>query len=283
MESKRAKVLSEVLRFINAGDWGYVEDFIVFGEAAFWRYLAGDFAESSEIDAPLRDLVHKVTVSKGRQELTGRSTLIQSPANSIPDAAAEFISSISQKGLSEVLDHLRDKSLMPPESDLADQPAGNRVDESDLIDAALAESAIRDLDKASSCINGLDKLELSVLSRSTAAYFEEIHRCYAVGLEAAAVIMCRALLEDSLNAIVGKRVPAEHQPQEKRFKWMINEVHDIGKFDASRRDTADEIRRAGNSAVHNLIEFNKTFRARTGELVDSMRKILEDLGDSPTG
>ncbi len=63
--SKRARILAEVLEYINNDDWERSGEFLIFGKEAFERYTRASFEEPSGIEDSMRELVSNIKVKRG--------------------------------------------------------------------------------------------------------------------------------------------------------------------------------------------------------------------------
>ncbi len=152
--------------------------------------------------------------------------------------------------------------------------------ERDFLDAHFAQEVLKKLPKIVSRVSTLDALDLPAkVPDEVRQYFGEAHRCYLYGFSIACAVLCRALLESSLAN--------EIDP-----KGMIKKVLDPRKsyvFELAKRATnnkrladtpsgwVEEIKCAGDKAIHNLKAFKECWEGKPGEVLDKTRKVLEDL------
>ena len=105
--SKRAKILSEVLEYINSDDWDYREGFIVFGNEAFLLWCQSPRTSGEEpSDRALRKFVHKAKVSRGASSVAKKIKLEALPPNSVAADFLEVLKTLPQADAQHLLEEL---------------------------------------------------------------------------------------------------------------------------------------------------------------------------------
>jgi hypothetical protein len=288
--SKRAQILSEVLGYINHGDWAHHGDFLVFGRDAFEAHVnemgGGPRSELSDLDetlGSLRDLAGRLKVKKGQREIARRVSLKAPPPDSSISELTNWLSNLTRKERGLLTDALKGTghSQNPrQDSDLADA-----------VDAALASASLHYLDESIARLSTLDPIapvKGAFGGPRGTQYFEEAHGCDLAGLRIASAVLCRAMLEAALIETIDpqgrirqnlKMIMSQGRHEKESYIGkMIEEAAKL-HIDAECAKAAIEIRDAGNDAIHNLPRFKKKYELRMRCIVDNLRKILIDLYD----
>lgn len=148
----------------------------------------------------------------------------------------------------------------------------------DEIDAALASEFVDLLDESVAKISTYDDMPIRYPNARVQQYFDQAHRCYFYGLGPACAVLCRAILESALKERVDPhcRLRPSGGSSESHISKMIERA--TGKFlDQERAKCAEEVRDAGNKAIHDLPAFRSKYEQRMGQIVDNTRKIVIDL------
>jgi uncharacterized protein DUF4145 len=273
--SKRARILAEVLEYINSDDWDHCEDFLVFGKEAFevWCESPRHSGEGAT-ERELRKLVNKVKVNRGARDVARKVSIENLPPDSTSTDVLEFLKTLPREDLRRLNEELgrTAKSTMPPktETQLTFDP--------DAVEAALAAEFVQLLDKTVYRIGNYGDLKLRQTHPGVARYFDEAHRCFLFGMDIACAVLCRALLEAALIV----RIDPQHKlkptigQQGGHISRMIAAAN--GRLlKGNRAAAAERIKEAGNWAIHEYERFQKKYSHRMGEIVEDMRKILLDL------
>jgi hypothetical protein len=210
--SRRARILAEVLEYINNDDWDERAEFLVFGKEAFEIYTGEVIGQDTRFEDSLRKLVTKVKVNQGDRAVAKRISLEAIPKDSTQEDLLAWFSQLPRE-LQAQLAALSRKS--EPSSSVKSRDA-----DADALDAALASAAIRDLDAKLARITTLDEVDLGPASIRGAEYFEEAHRCDLYGLRIASAVLCRAMLEAALIQIIDPRGLIESDPHRKKKSYI---------------------------------------------------------------
>lgn len=115
---------------------------------------------------------------------------------------------------------------------------------------------------------------LAAPHRSVQVTFEEAHRCYLYGFRIACAALCRATVDFSLREVLriaGYRGPLGEFSdvlQLSEAEMLLGDLHGL----------ADQIRKAGNDAVHDASKFEADYPPdKVQELLIATRKIIEHL------
>lgn len=269
--SKRAEIMRKVLDYINHDGWDEFDGFMVFGKDAFDIWTGVLEATPDYDGAPFRNAESKSKVSRGKRAIAKRVKLGALPNDETLSETLQMLKRIAPRidieGLNKML-ALNGRRTVPS------TPAA----QNDEIDAALATEFISLLEGSMDKINAYDDMAVRYPNGRVQQYFDQAHRCYLYGLALACAVLCRAILEAALIEKVDPQYslrPAKGS-SESHISRMIEKA--TGKFfDLERAQCAQQVRDAGNNAIHNLPEFRKNYEPRMGEIVDNTRKIVIDL------
>jgi hypothetical protein len=276
MPSKRARILREVLDYINNDDWDQREGFLVFGKEAFEDWLddplhGGGTAE----DDKLRALVTKVKSNKGTRAIAQKLTVGELPPDSTTYDLLNWLNGLDPKHKQGIIDGLAEQETK--------RQRGIGPNDADAVDAALTAEFLSLLDDTTERIAAFDEVGIGNTNRKVARYFLEAHRCHLLGLRVACAVLCRALLEAALVERIDPGYKLKPLPGhdsiglgDSHISNMIRAASGWYLMD-DRPEAADRIREAGNWAIHSYSRFEKTYSHRLGEIVDDTRKILIDL------
>lgn len=268
--SKRAEILRKVLDYVNHDDWDEVEGFMIFGKEAFDIWTGVLEASKDYDDTPFRDADSNSKVSRGKRALAKRVKLGTLPND---DTLSETLKMLKRIAPRIDVEGLR-KTLGFSGNTVPSTPAA-QIDE---IDAALATEFVGLLDGSVGKISTYDDMPVRPLDAKVQKYFDQAHRCHLYGLDIACAVLCRAILE---SALVDRVDPQRRSQLGNAFnESYISRLIDKAKgtfLDAERARCAEEVKDAGNNAIHNLPVFRAKFERRMGEIVDNTRKIVIDL------
>lgn len=93
------------------------------------------------------------------------------------------------------------------------------------------------------------------------------------------VPLCRAILASALGRRYNQKQASRQgiPPKDPDFKTLIRKASQDGLFKNVPREWADDVRNAGNDAIHDLPEFERLWEGRLDEVLLYTRKVLEDL------
>ena len=271
--SKRARILSEVLHYVDGNDWESMDGFLVFGRRAFLVYT-GEIEREEDSCDPENDYSTKVLRNRGERAIARRATLRPMPSNDEKRHTEDLLATMVPD---EARDCLQQYFLDHPEAFEHDLNDASLQEEA--VDSYLAWKAIDELESKIARVSKLDPIDVDREIVSSPEYFEEAHRCDEVGLHIASAVMCRAVLEEALKQVIDHAglIKASLSPTASYTKRMIHAASARGALSLDRRNAALDIHEAGNKAIHELAEFKikHEFKARTN--VDKLRMVVEDL------
>lgn len=151
------------------------------------------------------------------------------------------------------------------------------LSELESLDAQYAHEVLQILQQIVGRIGPLDKLSpLSVPNRAVQLAFEEAHRCFLFGFSRACVVLCRSTVEAALRealAAFGETRVTEDTKLSAMLRFtgaqtVLQELH----------GSANEVRLAGNAAVHANEAFEREYSAeKIQQVVANTRKIVERI------
>lgn len=269
--SRRAKVLRKALDYVNHDDWGEFEGFMIFGKEAFDIWAGVLEGNSDTDDTPFRDSDSKSTVSRGERAIAKRVSIGMLPDDETVPETLRMIARI-RPGMD--IEALR-KILALNGGHVVTSTRGVQIDE---IDAAFANELVDLLDGVVDKVSSYDDMPVRPLNAKVQQYFDQAHRCHLYGLDIACAVLCRAILE---SALVDKmdpqgKVKAATSDSDSYVSKLIQKAE--GQFlDKERAKCAEEVKLAGNKAIHDLPAFRAKYLKRMGAIVDNTRKIVIDL------
>lgn len=283
--SKRARILGEVLEYVNVDDWDDLGDFLVFGKEAFETWCESPLKlGEADSDRGLRRAVDKMKVGKGRREVARRVGIEQLPPDSTMNDFMEYLSKTFTR---EELRRLTQTLAKAANSEKPGEKETQLAFDSDAVDAALAAQFVQLLDKTIGRIGSFDDLEIRQTHPAVARYFDEAHRCLLFGLDIACAVLCRGLLESALIERIDpqrklkqelkRRVRGRKGQQDSYLSEMVKTAEKKGILTVRRGEAADKIKEAGNFAIHNYEEFRKRYLHRMDEMLKELRNVLVDL------
>jgi hypothetical protein len=291
--SKRARLLKEVLHYIDADDWAEYPDFLVFGRSAFDRTgsLPNTANENVRTDEEIaNEFTETVKHHHGRALSQERTSLQDAPELPVK-RMAEILTKFSPERLQEVRENLSERAFKRPSR----SPQLGHEERIDALDAHYAQDLVSKLGDIVRRATSMDPVALSrEPSPKIRRYFAEVHDCFLYGGSVACAVLCRALLESALieridpdgrvlRLLREERKLGKAKGQERSyFQVLIRDAEKQSVLTDDRPFWAKRIKDAGDTAIHNLREFDEKYGG-DGEMaavVDNTRKVLEDLYSS---
>lgn len=283
-ESKRARILRQVLDFINQGDWQEGEGFLIFGCEAYDKHLGieyGDDEPTTSFDEFLRRMATEIKKLGGAEDIAKRISFSPVSRWGGDVDLSSFFRSLSQAEcahIASVISAVANDLTRNPKSE-----PGQIRDVSDDIDASLAADAIDHLEWSYRRMITFNEIRRPTIPFAGSDYFEEAHKCDLSGQKIAAAVLCRAVLEATLANVIdpSRRLKGEARTQQRSYiKAMLLEGQRLRLIDGSRVKKGVKIKDAGDAAIHNPIEFRQNWAAKVAEIIDDTRAIIEDLFSS---
>ena len=271
--SKRTKLLSEILRNINDGNYEKVGNVWSFGTSRGTSPEHGNKDEA--IFLKMRDLVYDHvarTVAIQRTSLSSPPT-VDSLASEFKKLMEELTPG-TRKALSQAFGPIVAGQEMPVSA------APESHSQLDALDRYYSEEVIEKLEGIISRASALGRLGLEVVpNRRVQFLFEEAHRCYLYGFHLACAVFCRAILEGAL-----KEVADPQSETSQSIHDMIALAVDKGLLTEDGPHSAREVAKAGNRAIHDPEMFDRDYSpAKVEEILVNTRRVLEELYRLPAG
>ena len=278
-KSRRLEILRGVLPYINTGNYFEWNGCLVFGASSFEELMEHLFSSPTTPDD--RDFWDAVSNSLsdfkehlGKQQAAERVSLDQ--AQGFRSAALDGLSQDYRERLRKIAEQALPQVSAAAKLSKAVLGGTNE----DHLDAAFVSELLEKVPAVVSRTISLDQLNLDqVPDEVVRRYFGEAHLCYLFGFNVACVVLCRAVLASA----IGKRFPPKHIPNKDKpprspgFKKLIKDASKGGLFKNVPKEWVDDVRDAGDNAIHNLPEFEQRWEGKLDEVLLYTRKVLEDL------
>lgn len=261
-DSARARFLTQMLDAFDSGDFLKMMDVANHWRDTFWPFRWG-ISGNEELSANDRETLGEM--ARDLKRLVGRG-LSAEKLSVAPTWQSEDIKRVWQKcfdGLS-----LEAKQSLGSVLDVIG------LGQLESLDSRYSHEVLEILRKIIVRVVALDKLPpLTIPNLSVQLACEEAHRCYLYGFRIACAALCRATVESSLKEAlekVGHRYSTEFNDllQLPAAKEMLGNLWSF----------ADEVRRAGNDAVHDATKFDRRYSSdKVQELLLKTRRIVEHL------
>ena len=280
--------MRRVLEWVNQDRFQDHDSWMLFGNRLLWSITdsaGGEREELSERNKPEHEPAYQMSgdlqVHVGKVLDAKRTSLDRQP----PKAAVRG---------------LEDSADMEPGPDWRTKEESDPAEVAEDLDAHYSLQIIGKLDKIVDRATSLDphKVDASQIpDPNIRAYFEEAHRCYLYGFNAACAVMCRAILESALKAKfdpdgriewelykakIGPQGSAEtRSPKEKSLFYVLIER---SRLEQALKDGAEQVKRGGDFAIHNYQRFQKEYQSQgLVELgLTATRDVLANLYPQPT-
>ncbi|HXM60164.1 MAG TPA: DUF4145 domain-containing protein [Terriglobales bacterium] len=265
--SKRAQVLTEILRYINDGNYER--------EGEGWSFGVGRGAsgKANRDEAVFQKMRHLVYDHVARTVAIERTSLSSPPT--VDSLAGDFkklmdeLTPETRKALGQAFGPIAagQQSQAPKNT-----PAAKG--QLDALDRYYSEEILDKLNGIVSRAAALNRMGLEIVpNRRVQFLFDEAHRCYLYGFHLACAVFCRAILEGAL-----KEVADPHSETNQSIHDMIAVAVEKRLLTDDRPRCAREVAKAGNKAIHDPEMFNRDYSPEKVEKVlTNTRKVLEEL------
>ena len=269
--SKRAQVLTEILRYINDGNYEKA------GEGWSFGVGCGASGKANRDEAVFQKMRHLVYDHVARTVAIERTSLSSPPT--VDSLAGDFkklmdeLTPETRKALSQAFRPIADgQQSQAPEN----TPAAKG--QLDALDRYYSEEILDKLNGIVSRAAALNRMGLEIVpNRRVQFLFDEAHRCYLYGFHLACAVFCRAILEGAL-----KEVADPHSETNQSIHDMIAVAVEKRLLTDDRPRCAREVAKAGNKAIHDPEMFNRDYSPeKVEEVLTNTRKVLEELYRQP--
>ena len=266
--SKRAQLLSEILRYINDGNYEKAGD--------AWSFGAGRSTSRGQVnrDEAVFRKMRRLVYDHVAHTIAIQRTSLSSPPT-VDSLAGEF-----KTLMDELTPETREAlgQALAPIAAGEDSPAPEEVpganSQLDALDRYYADEILEKLDGIISRASALDRMGLEIVpNRRVQFLFEEAHRCYLYGFHLACAVFCRAILEGAL-----KEVADPQSETDRSIHDMIAVAVEKRLLLDDRPRCAREVAKAGNRAIHDPEMFDRDYSPEEiEEILINTRKVLEEL------
>jgi hypothetical protein len=265
--SKRAQVLTEILRYVNDGNYEKA------GEGWSFGVGRGASGKANRDEAVFQKMRHLVFDHVARTIAIERTSLSSPPT--VDSLAGDFkklmdeLTPETRKALGHAFGPIAagQQSQVPKNT----PAAGGQLD---ALDRYYSEEILDKLNGIVSRAAALNRMGLEIVpNRRVQFLFDEAHRCYLYGFHLACAVFCRAILEGAL-----KEVADPHSETNQSIHDMIAVAVEKRLLTDDRPRCAREVAKAGNKAIHDPEMFNRDYSPEKVEKVlTNTRKVLEEL------
>ncbi len=264
--SKRAQLLTEILHYINDGNYERS------GEA--WCFGVGHGASRAHAnqDEAVFQKMRRLVYDHVARTLAIQRTSLASPPP-VDSLAADF-----KKLMNELTPETREAlgHAFGPIAAGVPVPQGGSEgeDEFDALDRYYTEEIMQKLSGIVSRASALNRVGLEISpNRRVQFLFDEAHRCYLYGFHLACAVFCRAILEGALKEIADPQAQTNQSIHD-----MIGVAVEKHLLTGDRPRCAREVAKAGNRAIHDPGMFDRDYSAGSvEEILVNTRKVLEEL------
>jgi len=276
--SKRAQLLTEILRYINDGNYEKVGDAWSFGIDRGDSRGPANRSQVNQDEAVFQKMRRLVFDHVARTVAIQRTSLSSPPT-------VDFLADEFKNLMHELTPETREalgQAIGPIAAGL-DTPVPEAVagakGQLDALDRYYSEEILEKMDGIVSRASALDRMGLGIVpNRRVQFLFEEAHRCYLYGFHLACAVFCRAILEGAL-----KEIADPHSDTNQSIHDMIAVAVEKRLLTEVRPRCAREVAKAGNRAIHDPEMFERDYSAeKVEEILINTRKVLEELYRLPS-
>jgi hypothetical protein len=255
--SRRARILKRVLEWVNQGRFWDHGSWMLLGNrvlATVTDSTGGEREELWELNKPQLEpgyeMLGDLQVHSGKLLDARRTSLERQPPRAV----------VRGEDPAEL--------ELGPDWRAMEEPSPTERAED--LDALCSSELVGKLDKIVERATSLDPHDVDVSQihdSDTRAYFQEAHRCYLYGFNAACAVMCRAILESALKAKVDPDHMIEmYLPKGPSLFRVLLEKSGLEK---ALKDGAEQVKKDGDYAAHNYLKFQKECQGQ-GKLYENL-------------
>jgi hypothetical protein len=271
--SKRAQLLTELLRCVNDGNFEKA------GEAWSFGIGRGASRDQENKDEVVFQKMRRLICDHVARTVAIQRTSLSNPPT-VDSLADEF-----KKLMDELTPETREAlgEAFAPIAAGRDSTVSEAVPgvtgQLDALDRYYADEILAKLDGIISRASALDRMGLEIVPNKRVQFlFEEAHRCYLYGFHLACAVFCRAILEGAL-----KEVADPQSETNQSIHDMIGVAMEKNLLTDVRPRCAREVAKAGNRAIHDPEMFERDYSAeKIEEILINTRKVLEELYRLPS-
>jgi len=271
--SKRAQLLTEILRYVNDGNFEKA------GEAWSFGIGRGASRDQRNKDEAVFQKMRRLVYDHVARTVAIQRTSLASPPT-VDSLAAEFKKLMDEltSETREALDQAFGPIAAGQDSTVPEGVPG-ATGQLDALDRYYSEEILAKLDGIVSRASALDRMGLEIVpNRRVQFLFEEAHRCYLYGFHLACAVFCRAILEGALKEVADPQSETNGSIHD-----MIAVAVEKGILTDDRPRCVREVAKAGNRAIHDPEMFDRDYSAEeVEEILTDTRKVLEELYRLPS-
>jgi hypothetical protein len=276
--SKRSQLLTEILQYINDGNYEKAGDAWSFGIGRGASREQANHGPANQDEAVFQKMRRLVYDHVARTIAIQRTSLSSPPAVDV--LACEF-----KKLMDELTPETREAlgqafgPIAAGQNSPAPEAAPGAKNQLDALDRYYSEEILEKLDGIVSRASALDRMGLEIVpNRRVQFLFEEAHRCYLYGFHLACAVFCRAILEGALKEVADPQTETNQSIHD-----MIAAAVEKRLLTDVRPRCAREVAKAGNRAIHDPEMFDRDYSAdKIEEILINTRKVLEELYRLPS-
>jgi Domain of unknown function (DUF4145) len=264
------------LDWINSGAYDDQFDYILFGRDNIHELIdeLADREPTNPDDTAIHELVSDLRVNAGRT-LAAEKTSLHAPPKLTEVRGLRELSTEARHALSDLVARQQARLTEAQPATVARAPTG------DSLDAAYANEVVQKLDKIMRRVSLLDAHEVDSVkigSKNVRDSFEQAHKCYLYGFNAACAVLCRATLEAALKSKFDPkgRIEAGHR-KTKGDESLITALLKGARLEEPLEDWFNDVRKAGGRAVHDYASFSRGDEASMPDILAKTRGVLAAL------
>ena len=239
--SRRAQILAKVLDWVNQGRYEDHDSWMLFG------------GMGTDVGGEMKVLYEKSDADEETIHQTAGD--LQVHAGKLFDAKR---TSLEVRAPKLKVRGMEDLSHWQPEPGWRARPEPERSEVAECLDAKYSLELIGKLENIVRRAALLDPHEADtrqIHDDGVRAQFQEAHRCYLYGFNAACAILCRAILESALKA----KVDPDHKIEYSllRGQSYFKKLIELSRLVDPLPSHAEEVKRSGDNAVHDYQKFQK--------------------------
>jgi len=270
--SKRAQVLTEILRYVNDGNYEKA------GEGWSFGVGRGVSGKANRDEAVFQKMRHLVFDHVARTIAIERTSLSSPPT--VDSLAGDFKKLMDEltPETRKALGHAFGPIAAGQQSQIPENAPAAKG-QLDALDRYYSEEILDKLNGIVSRASALNRVGLEIVpNRRVQFLFEEAHRCYLYGFHLACAVFYRAILEGALKEIADPRGETNQSIHD-----MIGVAVETRLLTDDRPRCAREVAKAGNKAIHDPEAFNRDYSPeKVAEVLTNTRKVLEELYRLPS-
>lgn len=252
--SNRSRFLREALRCYEAKDGTGLHDLAVDLDEDRYSDEVEGFSEDDNL--VLREMDQELSKEAGALRASERTRVGTTASLDYWAIIAKYLRRLSptaRNAMISAYEEVRKGALRENSDDRRE--VGGDVSEAGSLDCYYASEVLQKLETVVSRAVRLDRISVEALPNSEVQrYFQEAHDCHLYGFDIASTVLCRAILESSLEQLI--------PPQDRTGMSLVGAVDlalQRGYLTEERASWARQVATAGNRAIHDYQRFQRTY------------------------